>query len=513
MPEYDLPRLFDTVVHMLQDAGETSPDHVALICEGEDMTYQSFVRCVAGFARELEGLGARGGRIALVCGNSFEIVVASFAAYAAGAQVVPINPLFTQRELSFIMEDADPIVVVYDSAKTDDVLPLIDTVEKMTGIAVGAGGRFLDDWVDQDTKLPLPLPMPEDFAVLQYTGGTTGRPKGVMITHEQMVINMCQREVAVPTVTEDERILCVMPLFHVFATSMCMHLAVQCRGTMVIMRRYHPETAVQALVTEKITFFPAGPTVFNGLLAFDGFRDADFSCLRCCVSGSAPLAEETLKTWRTVTGTDIAEGFGQSEAGPVLTMFTADDTPLPGSVGKPLPYTEMQIVDVETGKMVLGPGEQGEIRAKGPQIMSGYRNRPDETAQALRSGWLYTGDIGEYDKDGNFYIRDRKKDMAIVGGYNVYPREIDEVLYTHPAVLEAAAIGVQDDYRGEVIHANVVLRKGVTTTVDDLDAYCRKNLAKYKVPRKIVISYNIPKTTVGKIDKAALRSQMKETTT
>ncbi len=513
MTAYDLPRLFDTVVHMLQDAGGKSPDHVALTCEGQDMTYQSFVRCVAGFARELEGLGARGERVALVCGNSFEIVVASYAAYAAGAQVVPINPLYTHRELSFILEDADPVVVIYDIAKADDVLPQIDTAERMTGIAIGAGSRTLNDWVDHEITLPLPLPKPEDFAVLQYTGGTTGRPKGVMITHEQMALNICQREVAVPTVTEDERVLCVMPLFHVFATSMCMHLAVHCRGTMVIMKRFHPETAVQVLVTEKITLFPAGPTVFNGLLAFDGFQDADFSRLRCCVSGSAPLAEETLKAWKAVTGTKIAEGFGQSEAGPVLTMLAADDTPLPGSVGKPLPYTEMQIVDVETGKMVLGPGEQGEIRARGPQIMSGYRNRPDETAQALRDGWLYTGDIGERDENGNFYIRDRKKDMAIVGGYNVYPREIDEVLYTHPAVLEAAAIGVQDNYRGEVIHAQVVLKKGVTATVEDLDSHCRENLAKYKVPRKIVISYNIPKTTVGKIDKAALRSQMKEATT
>ena len=208
------------------------------------MTYQSFVRCVAGFARELEGLGARGGRVALICGNSIEIVVASFSAYAAGAQLVPINPLYTQRELSFILEDADPVVTIYDTAKAGDVEPLIDAVETMTGIAVArTAGPLMTGW----TRPSLPLPTPEDFAVLQYTGGTTGRPKGVMITHGQIALNMCQREVAVPTVTEDERVLCVMPLFHVFATSMCMHLAVQCRGTMVILKRYHPETTVQAL--------------------------------------------------------------------------------------------------------------------------------------------------------------------------------------------------------------------------------------------------------------------------
>ena len=181
-----------------------------------------------------------------------------------------------------------------------------------------------------------------------------------------------------------------------------------------------------------------------------------------------------------ITGIEIVEGFGQSEAGPVLTMTTVEDTPLPGSVGKPLPYTAIQIVDVETGTMVLGPGEQGEIRAKGPQIMSGYRNRPDETAQALRDGWLYTGDIGECDEDGNFFIRDRKKDMAIVGGYNVYPREIDEVLYAHPAVSEAAAIGIKDNYLGEVIYAQVVLKKGVPATVDDLDPIAGKTLQNIK---------------------------------
>ncbi len=509
MAEYDLPRLFDTIVHMLVEAGEKSPNHQALTCEGREMTYGAFVRNVAGFALELEKLGARRERVALVCGNSIEIVIATFAAYAAGAQVVPINPLYTVRELSFILEDADPAVVVFDAEKAEDVEPLLGE-GRQVGIKIGEGVRTLDEWSDQDLALPAPFPAPDDFAVLQYTGGTTGRPKGVMITHGQLAVNLSQREWAVPTKTEDERVLCVMPLFHVFATSMCMHLAVQCRGTLVILKKYHPATTLEALVKEKITLLPAGPTIYSGLLSFDGFENADFSALRCCVSGSAALPEEPLKTWNKATGTDILEGFGQSEAGPVLTMFGAHAKPIPGSVGKPLPYTEMQIVDVETGTKCLGASEQGEIRARGPQIMSGYRNRPEETAQALRDGWLYTGDIGEYDEDGNFYIRDRKKDMAIVGGYNVYPREIDEVLYAHPAILEAAAVGVPDDYRGEVIHAQVVLKEGASATVEKLDAYCRDNLAKYKVPDKIVISYNIPKTNVGKVDKAALRSLMEE---
>ena len=509
MAGYDLPRLFRTVVHMLQYAGEKSPEGIALKFEGREITYQAFVQCVAVFGQELEELGARGERIALICGNSLEFVIATFACYAAGAQVVPINPMYTIRELLFILEDASPVVIIYDATKEVDILPLIAKLGILSSVAVGENGRKLDEWKNGNMTIPLPLPSPDDLAVLQYTGGTTGRPKGVMITHGQMAINMSQREVAIPTISEQERVLCVMPLFHVFAASMCMHLTVQCRGTMVILGRYHPESVMKALVEEKITLFPAGPTVFNGLLTFEGFDKADFSFLRCCVSGSAPLAEETLKNWKRITGSDISEGFGQTETGPVLTMFTTEETPIPGSVGKPLPYTEMQIVDVETGERVLGPGEQGEIRANGPQIMSGYRNRPEETAQTMRGGWLYTGDIGEFDKGGYFYIRDRKKDMAIVGGYNVYPREIDEVLYTHPAVLEAATVGVPDDYRGEVIYAQVVLKKGAKTSAEKLVEHCKDNLAKYKVPKKIVISYSLPKTNVGKIDKAALRSKMK----
>ncbi|MFQ5692941.1 MAG: AMP-binding protein, partial [Nitrospinota bacterium] len=257
---------------------------------------------------------------------------------------------------------------------------------------------------------------------------------------------------------------------------------------------------------ERITRLPAGPTVFNGLMGYEGFEGTDFSSLRTGYSGSAPLPEETLKRWQAQTGCPIREGYGQSEAGPVLTYVPEGREIKPGSVGPPLPLTELQIVDVDTGTKVLGVGEQGEIRARGPQIMSGYRNRPEETAETLRDGWLYTGDIGEFDAAGDLYIRDRKKDMAIVGGYNVYPREIDEVLYAHPAIAEAAAVGVPDDYRGEVIKAYVALKPGAECTPEDLMAHCRERLAKYKVPVSIEIMAEIPKTTVGKIDKKALRS-------
>ena len=290
---------------------------------------------------------------------------------------------------------------------------------------------------------------------------------------------------------------------------MALHLAVYCKSQLNILSRYRPDTVLECIAQERITLLPVGPTIFHGLMGYDGFSATDFSSLRVAYSGSAPLPEETLKRWEEATGCPILEGYGQSEAGPVVSVVHEGAAMVAGSVGKPLIDTVVEIVDVETGTNVLPVGEQGEIRLQGPQVMSGYRNRPEETAEALRDGWLYTGDIGELDEEGNLFIRDRKKDMVIVGGYNVYPREIDEVLYTHPDISEVAAVGVADEYRGEVVRACVTLRDGASTTSDELLEFCRQELAKYKVPAKIDILDEIPKTTVGKIDKSAVRELLK----
>jgi long-chain acyl-CoA synthetase len=273
------------------------------------------------------------------------------------------------------------------------------------------------------------------------------------------------------------------------------------------MPRYSPQGVLDSIENERITRLPAGPTVFIGLLNDERFAATDFSSLRSAYSGSAPLPEETLRRWQERTGSPILEGYGQTEAGPVLTYIRDGGQLKVGSSGPALPLTELEIVDVENGNKPLGVGELGEIRARGPQIMSGYRNRPEATAEALRDGWLYTGDIGELDADGYVYIRDRKKDMAIVGGYNVYPREVDEVLFAHPDVKEAATAGVPDAYYGEAIRAYVVLKPEAQATVDDLIAHCRVNLARYKVPSRIDIIDALPRTTIGKIDRVALRKE------
>jgi long-chain acyl-CoA synthetase len=502
-----LPQVHRTVVHMLADAAARSPSATALVVGDQRLDYGQYLGCVARFARELRGFGAaRGERVALILGNSLDMPIAMFGVHAAGAQAVPINPAYTARELSHILADASPVAVIYDAAIAATVEPLAASLHIRHTLCLK--GDSLVGTASEDAALPLPLPAPEDLATLQYTGGTTGLPKGVNITHGQMAVNISQREAALPTRAGDESVLCMMPLFHVFAVAMCLHLAAYCRGKLVILPRYKPDAVFDAVVAERITRLPAGPTVFIGLLNHERFATTDFSSLRTAYSGSAPLPEETLKRWQSLTGTPILEGFGQTEAGPVLTYVREGGVLKPGACGPALPLTEVEIVDVETGTRVLATGEIGEVRARGPQTMSGYRNRPEETAAALREGWLYTGDIGELDADGYLWIRDRKKDMAIVGGYNVYPREVDEVLFSHPAVKEAAAAGVPDPYYGECIRAYVVLKEGAHATIEELLAHCAANLARYKVPSKLFLASELPRTTVGKIDRQALRRRL-----
>jgi long-chain acyl-CoA synthetase len=386
-----------------------------------------------------------------------------FGVLASGAQLVPLNPLYTKREIDEILSDASPCLVVSERF----------TIEKAE-----AG----------------PLPKRESLALLQYTGGTTGKSKGVNLTHRAIATNVAQREALLPTAMDSERILCAMPLFHSYAMAMGLFLAANCRGTLVILERYKPEAVLEAIGKERITIFPGSPTIFTGLLGHADFARTDWSSVHTCYSGSAALPEETLRRWEQAVGAPVYEGYGQTEAGPVLTFNAVGKPRKPGSVGIPVPATEIRIVE-------------GEVVARGPQIMQGYRNRPHETAEALRDGWLHTGDLGELDADGYLYIRDRKKDMVIVGGYNVYPREVEEVLISHPAVSEAAAVGGPDPYRGECVHAYVSLRKQVTR--EELLGYCSERLARYKVPATLEILDALPKTSVNKLDKLSLKSRWK----
>ena len=500
----DLPVVFPSVVHALVDAAAQSPGHEALAMGEERLNYREYLRCVAGFSRELETLGLNGCRVALLMGNSIDVCIAMFAVHAARAEAVPLNPVYTARELLPMLEDAEVAAIIYDEPFDAMVRSLAAELRIKHLLAIGAGRR-LAGWRDRGDLGTLDnLPAGEDPATLQFTGGTTGRAKGACISHYSLSVNVSQREAISPTRDDVERTLCIMPLFHCYAVSMCLHAMVYRRGALVILPRYHPEEVIAALVREKITLFAGSPTIFTGLLTYPGFADTDFSNLHISSSGSAPLAENVLTEWERITGTPILEGYGQSEAGPVISFNPLDGVRKPTSVGIPLPATDIQVVDLETGTHVLETGQKGEIRVAGPQVMRGYRNRPDETALALRDGWLYTGDIGEIDEEGYLYIRARKKEMLIVSGYNVFPREVEEVLHRNPGVREAAVVAKTDAYRGELPVAFIV--SGTENGVDEeaLRDYCTECLASYKIPAEFHFVDQLPKTVVGKVDKVAL---------
>ena len=504
-----MPRVHATVVHMLAEAAAQAPAGIAVRCDGESLRYDALLRAAAGFARHLAARGiGRGDRVAVLLGNGIEIAVTLYGVHALGAQAVPVNPAYTARELGEILADAAPHCLVAGSAQAEFAAALAAQAGAGTPVLwneelVAARRRWAGD---ATLTLPVPLPDPGWPATLMYTGGTTGRAKGVDIAHGPMALNVSQREALLPTQAGDERILCVMPMFHSFAMLMCLYSACYARGTLVILPRYHPELVTTALVRERITFFPASPTMLTGLLGYEPFLATRLTDLRLTLSGSAALPVEILNRWQAQTGCRVLEGYGLTEAGPMLSYNPRDGVSKPGSVGLPAPGITLEIVDPDSGARVLVRGEQGEVRARGAQLMTGYRNLPEQTAETLRGGWLYTGDIGELDEDGYLFIRDRKKDMAIVGGYNVYPREIDEVLYSHPEVAEVGAVGVPDAYRGEIVKAYVVPRPGCSPGEEALLAHCRANLAGYKVPARIEFVSALPRTQVGKLDRKALRA-------
>ncbi len=498
-----MPHVYPTVLHMVAAAAAAVPERRALQCGTETLIYRDYAACIAGFAAEL-GPDMRGARVAVLMGNSLDAAIAIYAVAAAGAQLVPLNPAYTMHELEPILLDADPVAIVCDAGLEIAVRALARRTGIKRCIAVGPDNR-LTAWRGSLLSIQS-FPTPESLALLQYTGGTTGRAKGVNLTHAALSTNVAQREALLPS-ADGERILAVTPLYHSYAMAMGLHLASYCRGTLTTLPRYHPKDALETIARERITLFAGSPTLFVGLMGHADFGATDFSSLKLCFSGASALPVETMRRWEQATGCGICEGYGQTEAGPVLTYNPRNGLRKIGSVGVPLPLTEVEIVDTETGTTALPTGESGEVRARGPQIMTGYRNRPDETAAALRDGWLYTGDIGAFDEDGYLFIRDRKKDMVIVGGFNVYPREIEEVLCKHLDVVEAAVVGVADSYRGEILKAFVVLIPAAKVTADDLLSYLRERLTKYKIPAQIVITATLPKTAVGKLDKVSLRAE------
>lgn len=501
-----MPAVWPTVVHMLADAVRCCPERIAVVCGDDELDYRAYGACVAGFALELQVMGVgEGDRVALLMNNSVDIAIATFAVQAAGAQVVPLNPAYTASELGPILQDAACRAVVCDVEVEATLAVAVKDAQSVDVIRVGAGARRLTAWRTQSELVArLPLPSARSLSTLQYTGGTTGRSKGVNLVHGAVAVNVSQREALLPTRVEQESVLTVTPLFHVYAVSMGLYLAAWSRNTLVILPRYRPEWVLEAIERHRVTLFSASPTILIGLMRHERFALTDLSTLRICFSGSAALAEATMREWEARTGCPICEGYGQTEAGPVLTYNPSNGVRKIASVGTAVPDTIVEIVDVETGSRKLALGEAGEIRAQGPQVMSGYRNLPEETAEALRDGWLYTGDIGELDADGYLFIRDRKKEMVVVSGYNVFPREVEEVLHAHPDVADAGVVGVPDDYRGERLIAWVVPAVE-TLRPDTLIDYLAVHLVRYKIPQAVHMVDELPRTPIGKLDRNRLR--------
>ena len=526
---------------LLDDAAESYPNSTATIFFNAKRSYASLLKDAKRFSAGLRALGVKkGDRVAIDLPNCPQFLIAFFGALRIGAVVVPCNPLYTPPELRLQLADAgaETIVVlsrVYPVVKAaregtkirnvivtnikDEMPPVLRTLftlakEKKEGhrqAFEGDPGAIAFTKVltlnGDDSAADVGA---DEVALLQYTGGTTGTSKGAMLSHRALVANTLQCKAWFGRAMRDgeDAVMAVMPLFHVYGLTTVMNFAVLSGAAMILEPQLDLEHVLKDTQAHKPKLFHGAPRIYNAIINSPLAKKYDLRSVVACISGSAPLMIETARRFKELTGGNLVEGYGLTEASPVTHCNPVFDTAKNrvGTIGLPFPDTESRLVDLETGERDVAPGEAGELVIRGPQLMDGYYNKPEETAQTLRNGWLYTGDIATIDADGYVAIVDRKKEMIIVSGYNVYPREVEEALAKHPAVLEGAAIGVPHPIKGEEVKAFVVLKPGQTATADDLIAFCREQLAPFKVPKAIEFRDSLPKTLIGKV----LRRQLAE---
>src|SRR5437867_1596832 len=518
---------------MLDDAAESYPDSTATIFFNRKRSYQSISDAAWRFANGLRRLGVKkGDRVALVLPNSPQFLIAFYGALRAGATLVPCNPLYTAPELQHQLADSGATVVVvlsrlYHVVKAarpntavehvivtnikEEMPPVLRVLftlakEKKDGhrqqFAGDPGVMALREVLSAPAD-PFDAGTPPDaVAVVQYTGGTTGVSKGAMLSHRALVANTLQCRAWFTSLRDAEGTsMAVMPFFHVYGLTVVMSLAVQGAGAMILEPQFDLEHVLKDVQRYRPKLFSGSPRIYNAINNSPLAQKYDLRSIEACVSGSAPLLVETHRRFVELTGAKIVEGYGLTEAAPVThcnPIFGAGKQKI-GTIGVPYPDVESKIVDLETGERELAPGESGELILRGPQLMDGYYKRPDETALTLRNGWLYTGDIATVDDEGYVAIVDRKKEMIIVSGFNVYPREVEEALATHPAVMDAAAIGIPHPIKGEEVKAFVVLKPGANATAEQIVAHCRERLAPFKVPKEVEFRESLPKTLIGKI--------------
>jgi long-chain acyl-CoA synthetase len=399
------------------------------------------------------------------------------------------------------------------SALPRHLQPLYALKQRREGAHAVRPGGIVHRFEDLAASSPLTVPPtadPDDVAVLQYTGGTTGIAKGAMLTHRNLIANALQAREWQSHVTaanriDDPVVLCAAPFFHVYGLTIGMNLAIVSGATMVLVPRFVPRDVARAAEKHHPQFFPGVPTMYTAL-ADAGAGRRQFGSIKICISGAAPLPGEVQDRFETVSGAQVVEGYGLTEAGPVTHCNPLGGGRRPGTVGVPFPDTDAMVTDPSTWE-ALPEGAVGELTVRGPQVMTGYWNRPEETAAVLRDGWLHTGDMAVMDEDGFFRIVERKKDVILASGFNVYPREVEEILYRHPSVKEAAVVGVPNAYRGETVKAVVVLHEGAPATEEELIAFCRRELAAFKAPTRVEFVDCLPRSPVGKVLRRSLRDE------
>jgi long-chain acyl-CoA synthetase len=541
--EVEIPPL--PVDGLLRGSAERAPDRTAMVFFGARTSYAQLDRAADRFAHVLRSMGVeKGDRVSLHLPTSPAFVIAFMGAMRAGALAVPMNPLYVERELGILLAETEPRV----SVTVDLLVSRLRAVEAAAG--PGRPGRLIVTGIQDSLPVPIrwlyPLKArregrwhpqrhtpatpnlfrllreapagrfesaatPADSAVLQPTGGTTGTPKAAMLTHRNLVANACQTAAWFPHAAKGDppTILCPLPLFHIYGLTVDMNYAMLTGGTLLLLPRFDPKMVLKAAARYRPQLFPGAPVMYETLAHHPDVGRFDLSSIEACISGAAPLPAGVQRDFEAITHGKVCEGYGLTEASPVTHCNPIDSGRRNGTIGLPFPSTDARVVDPKTGKP-LAANEVGELEVAGPQVMAGYWQRPKETADVLHDGWLRTGDIATQDADGFFTIVDRAKDLIIVGGINVYPREVEEVLMSHPAVAEAAVIGMAHEHYGEVPCAFVVLAEGATATEEELFAYCRKNLARFKVPFAIRFRPRLPKTMIGKVLRKDLRGEVSD---
>lgn len=532
---------------LLTETARKHPNWVALAYQGKNITYKELNELSNQFANGLISLGiTKGSKVALILPNTPQFVYCFFGILKTGATVVPCNPLYREKEIEFQLQnsEASAVIILNNIVDTNnfyqefekcrprlsklnhvfitsviDYLPpfkkqLAGPIKKIKTLQK-EGTIKLTDFVQHQAKNEpntesLHIDPHKDVAVIQYTGGTTGISKGAMLTHENLVSNAVTMSNWVGISQNQEVSLAVIPFFHIYGLSVAMTSGVFAAQKIVLLPKFDPKEVLKTLQDERVQLFPGVPTMYVALLHNPDLGRYSISTVARCVSGGAPLPVEVQKKFNAISGGKLIEGYGLTETSPVThcNIMRPKIIPKEGSIGVPVPNTDAKIVDIETGTKDLSIGEVGELAVRGPQIMLGYWNNEDETKKVLRGEWLLTGDIAKQDEDGFFYIVDRKKDLIDASGFKVWPREVEEILFIHPAIKEAAVVGVPDEYRGETVKAFVVLKdKNNNPGIEQIRTFCKERIAPYKVPKIIEFVDDLPKSLIGKVLRRKLREK------